>query len=139
MGVGHMLDHFQEHMPERLDACMLLFMQPERGVTASVDEVRDLFVQRYPKVQTLGILPREPRLASMADEHDGYRNMLDLGPHSAFAGAVHRVVDTVCQHIGVNPPLPMPQSGLWANLMGRLRGETKVMPRTITRPNNLTP
>jgi cellulose biosynthesis protein BcsQ len=127
MGVGHMLDHFREHMPDRLDACMVLFMQPERGVTASVNEVRHLFHQRYPQVRSLGVLPREPRLASMADENDSYQTMLDLGPYSPFAASVHRVVDTVCQQIGLNPPLPMPQAGLWANLMARLRGERQIL------------
>ena len=130
MGVGHMLDHFRDHAPERLEHCALLYMEPERGVTVSVADVAGLLARRYPLVAALGALPRAPRLASMADEHDGYVSMLDLGPHSPFAQAAHRVVDALCARAGLAPRLPMPRSGLWARAVSRLRGDRPGAPFT---------
>ncbi|GAB4442672.1 MAG: AAA family ATPase [Chloroflexi bacterium OHK40] len=120
MGVGHLLEHLSEHAPERLEHCALLFMEPERGVTATVGEVAALFARRYPRVPTLGMLPRAPRLASLADEHDGYISMLDIGPHSPFAAAVHRAVDALCARLGISPALPMPRSSILARLRSRI-------------------
>lgn len=130
MGVGHLLDHFRDHAPERMDRCALLFMEPERGVTVTVKEVADLFARRYPQVRSLGTLPRAPRLASLADEYDGYLSMLDIGPHSPFTTAVHRVVDALCGHLGLTPTLPMPRISFWARLNARLRGEGSFAPNT---------
>jgi cellulose biosynthesis protein BcsQ len=121
MGVGHMLDHFRDHAPDKLDHCTLLFMEPERGVTVNVADVRALFERRYPQVAALGTLPRDPRLASRADEHDGYIAMLDIGPHSAFAVAAHRVVDALCARLGLSPALPLPRVSLWQRLNARFR------------------
>lgn len=123
MGVGHMLEHFRDHVPERLEHCALLFMEPERGVIATVPEVAALFTRRYPQVSCLGTLPRAPRLASLADEHDGYISMLDIGPHSQFASAAHGIIETLCARLGLLPPLPQPRSSLWARLDARLRGD----------------
>jgi hypothetical protein len=123
MGVGHLLDHLRDHAPDSLERCALMFMEPERGVTATVGEVAALFARRYPQVAALGTLPRAPRLASLADEHDGYVSMLDLGPHSAFAAAVHRVGEQLCARLGLTPRLPMPRSSLWDRLGARLRGD----------------
>ncbi len=123
MGVGHMLEHFTELAPDRLDRCRLLFMEPERGVTVTVGMVAELFNRRYPRVNALGVLPREPRLASMADEHDGYISMLDLGPQSRFARATHQVVETLCAHAGLRPRLPMPRTGFWARLSDQMLGQ----------------
>jgi hypothetical protein len=108
-----MLEHFSELAPERLERCSLLFMEPERGVTVTVGMVAELFARRYPRVGSLGTLPREPRLASLADEHDGYISMLDLGPHSRFARATHQVVEALCAQAGLQPRLPMPQTAWW--------------------------
>lgn len=118
MGVGHMLEHFSELAPERLERCSLLFMEPERGVTVTVGMVAELFARRYPRVGSLGTLPREPRLASLADEHDGYISMLDLGPHSRFARATHQVVEALCAQAGLQPRLPMPQTAWWHRFAG---------------------
>lgn len=130
MGVGHMLDHFRDHAPDRLEHCALLFMEPERGVTVSVADVAGLLARRYPQVAALGALPRAPRLASLADEHDGYVAMLDLGPHSAFAQAAHRVADALCARAGLSPRLPMPRSSMWARAMARVRGDRAGAPFT---------
>lgn len=130
MGVGHLLDHLRDHAPDALERCILLFMEPERGVTATVADVTALFARRYPQVGTLGTLPRAPRLASLADEHDGYVSMLDLGPHSSFAGAVHRVVDALCVRLGLAPRLPLPRSSLWARLDARVRGDRPLLAAT---------
>lgn len=132
MGVAHMLEHFRDHSPERLDACMLLFMEPERGVVTRVRDVLPLFGSRYPEVRALGTLPRAPRLASMADEHDGYVSMLDLGAATPFAQAAHRIVDSLCVQIGLAPRCPMPTIGAWAALRGRLRGERIEVPAANT-------
>ncbi|NTW01466.1 MAG: P-loop NTPase [Oscillochloris sp.] len=128
MGVGHLLDHFCEHAPDRLDHCMLLFMEPERGVTASVNDVASLFTQRYPQVNTLGTLPRSPRLASMADEYDGYISMLDLGPHSPFSQAAHRMTEILCTRLGVRPKLPMPRMNPWQRLVAGFHGDRPAAP-----------
>lgn len=123
MGVGHMLDHFREHAPERLEHCALLFMEPERGVTVTVNDVAGLFGRRYPQVSALGVLPRAPKLASLADEHDGYISMIDIGPHSAFTQAVHRITDALCTRVGITPRLPIPRSGPIARALAHMRGE----------------
>ncbi|MFV9503359.1 MAG: ParA family protein [Oscillochloridaceae bacterium umkhey_bin13] len=123
MGVGHLLDHLRDHAPEALERCQLLFMEPERGVTATVAEVAALFGRRYPQVGTLGTLPRSPRLASLADEHDGYISMLDLGPHSPFTAAIHQVCAKLCATLGLQPRLPLPRSSPWLQLQARLRGD----------------
>ncbi len=123
MGVGHMLEHFTELAPDRLDRCRLLFMEPERGVTVTVGMVAELFNRRYPRVSALGVLPREPRLASLADEHDGYISMLDLGPQSRFARATHQVVEMLCAHAGLRPRLPMPRTGFWIRLSEQMFGQ----------------
>ncbi|NTU80085.1 MAG: ParA family protein [Chloroflexales bacterium] len=123
MGVGHLLDHLRDHAPDGLDRCALLFMEPERGVIAGVGDVAAMFARRYPQVMSLGTLPRAPRLASLADEHDGYVSMLDLGPHSGFTAAVHRVGEQLCARLGLTPRLPVPRSSLWNRLGSRLRGD----------------
>jgi cellulose biosynthesis protein BcsQ len=128
MGVGHLLEHFRDHVPERLEHCALLFMEPERGVTATVPEVAALLARRYPQVGALGTLPRAPRLASLADEYDGYTSMLDIGPHSPFAAAAHRVADALCARLGLVPRLPMPRSSAWARLNAQLRGDRALIP-----------
>jgi len=128
MGVGHMLDHFRDHAPERLEHCALLFMEPERGVTVSVADVAGLLARRYPQVGALGALPRAPRLASLADEHDGYVAMIDLGPHSAFTRSAHHVVDALCSRAGLSPRLPMPRSSMWDRALARIRGDRPQAP-----------
>jgi cellulose biosynthesis protein BcsQ len=137
MGVAHMLDHFRDHIPERLDACMLLFMEPEKGVTTSVKDILPMFAGRYPQVQALGTLPRSPRLASLADEHDGYISMLDLGAKTAFAQAAHRIVDSLIVQIGLTPTLPMPKLGWWDTLKARMGGAPIQVPPANTSVGSL--
>jgi cellulose biosynthesis protein BcsQ len=122
MGVGHMLDHFREHAADRLDHCWLLFVEPERGVIATVRDVEAMLARRYPQVQRLGVIPRTPRLASLADEQENYVSMLEIGPHSRFSRAVHEVADTLCIQLGITPPLPQPRSSIWARLQAQLSG-----------------
>ncbi len=62
MGVGHMLEHFRDAAPERLNRSALLFMEPEKGVVTSIKTIIPLFGTRYPDVRALGTLPRAPRL-----------------------------------------------------------------------------
>ena len=120
------LEHLRDHAPERLEHCALLFMEPERGLTATVPEVAALFNRRYPQVGSIGTLPRAPRLASLADEYDGYVSMLDLGPHSQFATAAHKVSDALCARLGLLPSLPMPRSSMFARLNARLHGDRAI-------------
>ena len=132
MGVGHLLEHFREVAPDKLDRCALLFMQPERGAITQVKDVVAALAARYPQVRALGTLPRAPRLASLADEHDGYLSMLDLGANTPFAQSVHRIVDSLCVTVGVTPKLPMPRISMWAGLTGRMRGERVSVPAAHT-------
>jgi cellulose biosynthesis protein BcsQ len=132
MGVGHMLDHFREAAPDRLDRCALLFVEPEKGVTVKVKDVLQIFGGRYPEVRALGTVPRAPRLASLSDEHDGYLSMYDLGPNTTFVQAAHRIVDSLAAHVGVMPRLPMPKIGAWAAFKGRMRGEKVDVPAANT-------
>lgn len=132
MGVGHMLEHFREVAPDRLDRCALLFMEPERGVVVRVQNILPLFAKRYPEVRALGTLPRAPRLASLADEHDGYISMFDLGPNTVFSQAAHHIVDSLMKQIGVEARLPMPKIGAWAAFTARLRGEKIDVPAANT-------
>ncbi len=119
-GAGNALRVFQAHTPDLTDRCHLLYMEPERGVTVSVDQVAPLFAQNFPRTHVLGVLPRAPRVVSIADEDgDRYISPLDVAPHSSFSRAVHGVVDALCHTLELATPLPMPRSSWWQ----RLRGE----------------
>ena len=118
-GVGNALRVFEQHTPDLTDRCFMLYMEPERGVTVTVDRIAPLFTQTWPRARTLGVLPRAPRQVSLADEAgDRYLSPLALAPHSAFSRAVHGMVETICTHIGLRAPLPMPRSSLWQRLRG---------------------
>lgn len=132
MGVGHLLDHFHEVAPDRLDRTALLFLEPERGVVTRVEQIMPLFARRYPEARVLGTLPRAPRLASLADEDPGYHALLDLGPQTVFAQVTHRIVDTLITQRGLTPRVPMPTMSRWAALIGRLRGERIAVPAGTT-------
>ncbi len=123
-GVGNALRVFEQHTPDLTDRCLLLYMEPEKGVTIAVDRVAPLFAQTWPRARALGVLPRAPRQVSMADEEgDHYFSPLDVAPHSAFTRAVHHVVQSLCEQTGLRPALPIPRSSLWQ----RLRGEKIAM------------
>jgi cellulose biosynthesis protein BcsQ len=128
-GVGNALNNFAQHVPDLTDRCMLLFMEPERGVTVPVSAVAPLFARQFPRARTLGTLPRAPRQVSLADEEgDRYLSPLDIAPHSRLARAVHQLVDTLCRQVGLCPPQPMPRSSLWQ----RVHGEKSVL---LSAPN----
>ncbi len=119
-GAGNALRVFQSHTPDLTDRCHILYMQPERGVTVSVDQVAPLFAQHFPKSNVLGVLPRAPKLVSIAHEDgDRYLSPLDVAPHSAFSRAVYSLVDGLCQTLQLETPLSKPRSSWWQ----RLRGE----------------
>lgn len=121
-GAGNMLRALQSAVADRdlTDRCFLLFMDPERGVTATVDQVAPLFARHFPRALTLGRLPRAPRQVSIADEEgDRYLSPLDVAPHSRLSRGAHQLVDRLCVQVGLRPPRPMPRSSLWQ----RLRGE----------------
>jgi hypothetical protein len=127
-GVGNALNNFAQHVPDLTDRCLLLFMEPEKGVTVPISAVAPLFARQFPRSRALGTLPRAPRQVSLADEEgDAYLSPLDIAPHSRLARAVHQTVDALCQVVGLHPPQPMPRSSLWQ----RLRGEK---PITLAMP-----
>ena len=112
-GVGNALRVLKQHTPDLTERCLLLYMQPEKGVTVSVDRVAPLFSQTWPKARTLGLLPRAPRQVSTADEEgDRYLSPLDVAPHSTFSRAVHHIVQSLCDQAGLRTPLPMPSANL---------------------------
>jgi hypothetical protein len=115
---------FEQHTPDLTDRCLLLYMEPEQGVTVAIDKVAPLFAQTWPRARALGALPRAPRQVSMADEEgDRYLSPLDVAPHSTFTRAVYHIVQALCDQTGLRPPQPMPRSSLWQ----RLRGEKIVL------------
>jgi cellulose biosynthesis protein BcsQ len=119
-GVGNAINNFAQHVPDLTDHCLLLFMEPERGVTVPVKAVAPLFAQQFPRTRQLGILPRAPRQVSLADEEgDRYLSPLDVAPHSKLSCAVHEIVEAFCAQVGLKPPKPMPRS----SFLQRLRGE----------------
>jgi hypothetical protein len=123
-----MLDHLQTYMPARMDRCLLVCSDPEKGATFAVKDMLPIFQSPYPQVRLLGTLPRAPRIASLADEHDGYMSMLDIGPDSPFAQAAHRIAESLAMQLGIPLPLPRPQASAWARLAGKLRGDRVQVP-----------
>ena len=94
-GTGKALVVFEQAVAGRdmTDHCLLLFMEPEKGVTVTIPAIAPLFAQRFPRVRTIGTLPRDPHLLSAADEdQDRYVCPLDLKPYSKFSIGVHQVV-----------------------------------------------
>ena len=123
-GVGNALRVFEQHTPDLTDRCLLLYMEPEKGVTVAIDKVAPLFAQTWPRARAIGVLPRAPRQVSMADEEgDRYLSPLDVAPHSKFSRAVHELVEQLCAQTGLRPQQPMPKSSLWQ----QLRGEKPVL------------
>lgn len=130
-GVGNMLRVMQTAVADRdlTDRCLMLYMEPEQGVTVTIDQVAPLFTRHFPAVRSLGRLPRAPHQVSIADEEgDRYIAPLDVAPHSKFTRAAHLIVDQLCKQVGLHPPYPMPKSS-WIQ---RLRGE-----RIVLRPQEL--
>src|SRR6266540_3991717 len=120
-GTGKALVVFEQAVAGRdmTDHCLLLFMEPEKGVTVTIPAIAPLFAQRFPRVRTIGTLPRDPHLLSAADEdQDRYVCPLDLKPYSKFSIGVHQVVENLCQQVGLRPPLPMPKASALQRLFG---------------------
>lgn len=118
-GVGNALRVFEQHTPDLTERCFLLYMDPEQGVTVSIDRVAPLFAQAWPRAKPIGVLPRAPRQVSMADEEgERYLSPLDVAPHSKFTRAVHHIVQALCDQTGLTPALPMPKSSFWQQLRG---------------------
>jgi cellulose biosynthesis protein BcsQ len=121
-GVGNMLRVMQSVVADRdlTERCLLLFMEPEQGVTVTIDQIAPLFARHFPQARALGRLPRAPRQVSAADEEgDRYLSPLDIAPFSRFSRTAHTLVDTLCREVGLAPPQPMPRF----SILQRLRGE----------------
>jgi MinD-like ATPase involved in chromosome partitioning or flagellar assembly len=133
-GAGNALRVFQSHTPDLTDRCHLVYMAPEKGVTVSVKDIAPLFAQNFPQAPVLGVLPRAPKVVSVADEDgDRYISPIDVAPHSTFSRAVYGLVETLCQRLDIKTPQPTPRSTWWQ----RLRGEQVVLgqpPLAITPP-----
>ncbi len=127
-GVGNMLRAIQSASGDQdLTArCLLLFMEPEHGVTVTLDTIEPLFTRHFPNARGLGRLPRAPRQVSAADEErDRYISALDIARHSRFSRAAHMLAEQLCRTIGVVPPLPLPRS----SLLDRMRGDRTLVAR----------
>lgn len=131
-GAGNALQFVGAHGTELLDRCVLVFMEPERGVAVTVDQVAPRFTQLFPQTRLAGRLPREPFLVSRADEEgDTYISPLDLQPYGKFALATHTIADSIAQLTGMQPPLPLPRGAWWQRLLGsrRTRSTAEVLHR----------
>ncbi|MDP9316469.1 MAG: AAA family ATPase [Chloroflexota bacterium] len=135
-GAGNALRVFQSHTPDLSDRCHLLYMAPEKGVTVSVKDIAPLFAHNFPQAKVLGVLPRAPKVVSMADEDgDRYISPIDIAPHSAFSRAVHGLVESLCQTLDLTPPHPMPRSSWWQRVRGeKVALQPMQLPETSTAP-----
>jgi hypothetical protein len=101
-------------------------------VTVKIKDVIPNFARRYPQVKVLGTLPRSPRLASLADEHDGYLSMLDIAPQAPFARALNQMADSLCKQIGIPMSLAMPKANPFRVFVAKLRGDKVNVPPANT-------
>lgn len=113
-GVGIALQQFAAHQPDLTDRCMLILMEPERGVTIGLRQVAPLFAEHWPKARVIGTLPRDPHLVSLANEEaDRYVSPLDVGRFRPFSLAVHTIVEEMCRITGLPLPQPKPTVSLF--------------------------
>lgn len=113
-GVGIALQQFAAHQPDLTDRCMLILMEPERGVTIGLRQVAPLFAEHWPKARVIGTLPRDPHLVSLANEEaDRYVSPLDAGRFRPFSLAVHTIVEEMCRITGLPLPQPKPTFSLF--------------------------
>ncbi len=113
-GVGIALQQFAAHQPDLTDRCMLILMEPERGVTIGLRQVAPLFAEHWPKARVIGTLPRDPHLVSLANEEaDRYVSPLDAGRFRPFSLAVHTIVEEMCRITGLPLPQPKPTVSLF--------------------------
>lgn len=119
-GVGQALRIFEYGMDRDLtERCFLIYMEPEKGVTMTIERIRPAFQETFPNVREIGVLPRAPRQVSTAVEHGRYICPLDVMSHSAFTWSVHRLVDTLCRCTAITPPQPLPRRSFWQGVFGR--------------------
>ncbi len=98
-GVGNALRLFQSRT--LLDRCVLLFMEPEKGMVVGIDDIAPIFAQEFPGIRSIGRLPRAPRQVSMAIETNAYASPLLVDPNSAFTRAAHMIVETLAVDLGL--------------------------------------
>ncbi len=98
-GVGNALRLFQSRT--LLDRCVLLFMEPEKGMVVGIDDIAPIFAQEFPGIRTIGRLPRAPRQVSVAIETNTYASPLLVDPNSAFTRAAHTMVETLAGEVGL--------------------------------------
>ncbi len=98
-GVGNALRLFQSR--SLLDRCVLLFMEPEKGMVVGIDDIAPIFAQEFPGIRSIGRLPRSPRQVSVAIETNHYVSPLLVDPNSAFTRAAYAIVDTLAAEMGL--------------------------------------
>ncbi len=98
-GVGNALRLFaSRHL---LDRCVLLFMEPEKGMVVGIDEIVPVFAQEFPGLRSIGRLPRAPRQVSVALETHHYTSPLLVDSNSPFTRAAYTIVDTLAEITGL--------------------------------------
>lgn len=97
---------------------LLVGMEPEKGVIASLQEALPMFAREAPQATLLGTLLRDPKIVSTADaDEQGYLSPLMVAPHSKFAGSVHSIVDTLASAVSLPLPHPRPRSSLFQRML----------------------
>lgn len=98
-GVGNALRLFQSR--NLLDRCVLLFMEPEPGVTVGIDAIAPVFAKAFPGLRSIGRLPRAARQISAAIESERYLSPLSVDPRSKFTRAAYAVVEALAVETGL--------------------------------------
>ncbi len=105
-----------------LDHCLMLFMEPEKGIPVDAKSIMPKFAQQFPTSKTLGIMPRSPKQVAIADEEgDQYISPLDVSQWSPFSRAVYDLVDNVCQLTGIKAPLAKPSANIFQRMFASRR------------------
>lgn len=124
-GAYNALQFIASHSTPEVDLiqrCLLVFMQPEKGVTLDATSIQPKFAHLFPNASILGILPRASRQVSIADEEgDAYISPLDVSPWSPFSLAVYDLVEAICQRTALHPPLAKPKPNVFQRLFGGRR------------------
>lgn len=120
-GVATLLEILHAHRADLTSRCMVVLMEPERGVVASLKGLEPVLREQWPNITIVGTLPRDPYLVSMAMEYpDRFVSPLDIGPSRPFSMAVHAIADTIAGIANISLPLPKPKPPWWKQLGSRI-------------------
>ena len=121
-GAATFLHWVKSQDPALLERCFLVQIEPERGSVARgfLDTITQAALREYPGTRLVGRIPRDAKLLSLVSESEGpYQSPLQLAPASRYAQAIHGMLDTMGQQLGLSLPLPAPRSSWWARLTQR--------------------